>query len=327
MSEFTVSLAKLIERHRADIVHTHDMMTIGIGADLKRQFADRKMVWLHDLHEWVEGLTTVDAGILDLALAEERRAIHGADHLFTVTPEIAAIDAGTYALPSPPTVLLNAPLRNIPPGRPFGDIRSVLSLPPETPLGVYCGGVKEARGILEFISVLTKFPDLHLALITNNTGPYVDGLVEAAKAMNAGDRLHFHSYVPCDAVPSFLSTATFGFHPLRRYGNGDVALPTKLFEYIHAGLPSVVSNAKAMAAFVTERRIGAVFRAENVAEAARAVGTVLESRESLRPGEGLMDEFCWEEQEEKLLAAYAPLLGVGKIMTKRSLNAGTRRAP
>jgi glycosyltransferase involved in cell wall biosynthesis len=90
-------------------------------------------------------------------------------------------------------------------------------------------------------------------------GRYIDDLRRSAAQLEVQPRLHFVKYVDHDQVPQFLSDASVGVYALTRYGNAEVAMPNKLFEYMHARLPVVCSDFGAMGAFVPRTGIGKVF--------------------------------------------------------------------
>jgi glycosyltransferase involved in cell wall biosynthesis len=119
--------------------------------------------------------------------------------------------------------------------------------------------------------------------------------------------------VPPESLVAYVAEATAGVHPLARYPNGDVALPNKLFEFLHAGLPMIVSDSPAMADFVRRHNLGEVAPLEDVEAWAGAIGRVVTSPDSfgLAPGDrdSLLREWSWETQERRLFAVYRELLG------------------
>jgi glycosyltransferase involved in cell wall biosynthesis len=87
----------------------------------------------------------------------------------------------------------------------------------------------------------------------------------------------------------------------------DLALPNKLFEFLHAELPMVVSDCRAMAQFVTEHGLGRVFHAGDPNDLADAVRAVL--ADPPHPDTtALRREFSWQGQEPHLLAVYDDLV-------------------
>ena len=310
--QFANELESLIKRHKSKILHTHDMHLIKIGKDVSRKTGT---YWIHDLHEWVGGLTNINSDILENSLMDEKSAIDSSDHLFTVSDDIAEIYQNEYNLDSRPSLLLNVPYRiNTDDDR--ETIREVLRIEEDIPLGVYCGQVKETRGVIKFIHILRTIKDLHIALITNNRGPYLEEILKLADDCGARDRVHITGYVDVERLPKFLSSATFGFHTMPRYGNGDVALPNKLFEYIQAGLPVAVSNAKRMSRFVKEHGCGVVFDSDKPVTVTKNVTRLLSKVNEMKPSDELRKKFSWQNEEQNLLLPYASYFSLGKIISR-----------
>jgi glycosyltransferase involved in cell wall biosynthesis len=156
---------------------------------------------------------------------------------------------------------------------------------------------------------LGLLPDLHLAVVAvPYPHPMAARLREIAAKVGAVDRLHLVPPVPSHEVPSYLSEADLALSPI--LGDSvsyDMALPNKLFEFLHAGLPMVVSDCRAMAQFVTEHGLGRVFRAGDPSDLADAVRAVL-AHPPHPETTALRREFCWQGQEPRLLAVYDELV-------------------
>jgi glycosyltransferase involved in cell wall biosynthesis len=97
-------------------------------------------------------------------------------------------------------------------------------------------------------------------MTSNRQSWYLDHLNDCAEKIGARERLHFIPYVEPEEVVSYLSAATIGISPLPAdVVNYDLALPNKLFDYMQAKLPIVVSNCVVAEQVVTELGIGEVF--------------------------------------------------------------------
>lgn len=316
IDHFRAQVLALCRDFTPRVVHSHDMSTIGIGAALRAHYAaiGRPVFWVHDVHEWVEGLTQISSSIRLLSLGNEDRHIRSADALTTVSPAISDALRDRYALAATPAVILSAP-----PLREFNKslsphVRGVLNLPAGAKLAVYCGQVKPPRAVHELVMALAHVPGLHVAILSNNKGSYIERLRSIAEQDGAADRLHLLPYVPEGEVPSFIRTADVGVLTLSPYGNADVALPNKLFQYLHAGLPVVVSDRPTMKRFVEKLGVGIPYEHGNIASLARALEAVLANADAYRAAAtAARAEYSWEQQEEVLRAIYADALAVGTI--------------
>lgn len=308
-----------LQGQQVDAIHAHDFFTIAMAHRAAQRLSEgrasegrARVRWVYDAHEYVRGLDFFSPERLAAALQLEGDHIRAADRVITVTPDLADRLRDDYDLPCRPDVVLNAPAR-ADGAPPQATVRACLGLAHDVPLLVYAGQVKAARDIHTLVAALALLPGAHLAVLTANEGPYVDGLAAIAARISASDRYHQLPYVPAHEVSAFLSDATLGVVPLTHYGNAEVALPTKLFEFLHAGLPMVVSDTRAMRRFVEELGVGEIFVAGDVHALAAAILKVLDQpdtyREPLRSRPDLLARYSWQEQEKVLVDAYRSVLG------------------
>lgn len=303
---------KYLDIEQPDVIHTHDFHSIIIGKELSQRLkkSGRNIRWVHDFHEYVKGLDGLDDEIKELSLNEEKESILHADCLTTVSPTLSAALKKDYKLNEEPTVLYNAPYRSNLNIDYDLTIRKKLNLPVNVDLGVYIGGISEFRGLHTLIEAMPLVPKLHIALVTETKGKYMDSLVESAKELGCYDRLHIMPYVDSTEITSFIQDATFGIHPMIRYGNAEVALPNKLFDYIHSKIPVIVSNCTTMEQFVNKWKIGLVFEAENEKELGNSIKKLLEEREKFTENitDEILDTFSWENSEGLLKNIYLGMI-------------------
>ncbi|MBU1276233.1 MAG: glycosyltransferase [Proteobacteria bacterium] len=309
IESFAKDLAEHLGRIKPDILHTHDMLGLAAGAKLKEHHTSRPYRWIHDIHEYVKGLTDLPEHTRDYFYAVEKQHLKDPDYLTCVSPSLNRLLKQEQGLDREPALVLNTPrLSDFDPLAPL-DIRKALGLGPNTPLLVYSGGVKPIRGLESLIEALPHLDrQVHLAVITNLPDYKLDSLHQIIKRLSLESRVHFHPYVPSMQVTSFLSSGTLGIHPILHYPNAAIALPNKLFEYMHAGLPVVVSDNPTMAEFVRRRDLGTVFRAGDPRSLAEAIGQALARLEQdpqwparIR---ALAPDYCWEAQEEVIAGIY-----------------------
>jgi glycosyltransferase involved in cell wall biosynthesis/SAM-dependent methyltransferase len=304
LEPYATAWGPLLRTRQPGIVHVHDHH----GLDAARAACGPATRLIYDAHEHLLGKDL--RPVRHRAFAEFlKRNVPRMDAVVTVSAALAKALKGELRLPRPPVVVHNAPSLADREDPPY-DLRTAIGVDAWTPLLVYTGSVTKRRRIATPLRVLTRLPDVHLALVLNGD-KLVSQFEQEAEALGVRERVHFAPRVPPEALISLIRTANIGINPLDRYGNGDVALPNKLFEYLHAGLPMVVSDAPQMAKFVRVHRLGEVAPSDDEEAWARAIERILTDPEAYQgepeARESLCREWSWESQEPVLLELYEQL--------------------
>ncbi len=319
LGDWAAAFRPLLEDLEPDVVHAHDPKVLGAAwqavTALRARGRDTRLVY--DAREDFAGLPPKQKGYrrrFQALLDHERRYARHADAVLTVSEPIAGRLRDRLGLARRPVVVLNVPVARELATDPVHDVRSDAKLDAAVPLLVYSGGVHRSRGVGLLVEAMPRLPEVHLAIITVPfPHPQAPALLERARELGVAERVAVLPPVPQGELLDYLSTATVGVHPLEGgFPNHDSALPNKLFEYLHAGLPLVVSDAREMAAFVRRHGLGDVFRTGDAADLARAVLAVLDGGAGVLPAErraALVEQFSWQHQEPVVWEVYAGLLG------------------
>lgn len=303
------------------ILHSHDMLGLRIGSAISRYLAANGhfVPWVHDLHEFVVGLTTVPESYRRASMEYERRYLRQADHLITVSEKLADQVREIYHLRSTPSVVFNAPESRPDFDADKADVRSAIGLSADAKLVVYIGVAKKERGCETIVSAVAALQDVHICFVSDSA--YVTSLRERAEQLGMASRFHSVPYVPSDEVTAFIRTADVGTHGLIHYPNGEVAMPNKLFEYLHAGIPMVVSDVAEMKRFIEHTGVGEVFEAENEISCAHALQAVLNNRSNYasRITAELKENYSWQAQSRKLSSIYSNLTKIADQRANRIL--------
>jgi glycosyltransferase involved in cell wall biosynthesis len=327
VDDYELAFGPVVDALEPDVIHAHDVQLLPVAARAvdRAAAAGRTVRWIYDAHEWVVGLSRYRGRTRRTiaAWADLEREFAGrADRVVTVSGDLADALQRRYPLTRRPAVVMNIPADPEPRLVGTGDTGRTSETPRtgiretagvgSAPLMVYSGGVQEARGVQTAVQALTELPDVHLAVVAVPS-PYaapVERLRELAGALGVADRVHILPPVAPDAVVAFLRGADVGVIPLRHFGSHEFALANKLFEYLHAGLPMVVSDCRAQSEFVTRNAVGLVHRADDASDLARQVRAVLDDPDRWRSALAAVadhSEYTWAGQSQALQEVYEDL--------------------
>ncbi|MCC3762791.1 glycosyltransferase [Glycomyces sp. TRM65418] len=324
--DLELSFAPVIDELRPDLIHANDFQMLGVGARAKLRAARRgreiKLVW--DAHEYLPGMKAWKnhPWWKDAQLGHEREFAPHADAVVTVSDTLASMMRERHRLPETPEVVMNVPDFGDADEAPDPSLRERCGIGPGTPLMVYSGAPLEQRGLHILVEALPSLPGIHAAFIVSKPHwRYVLRLQSRAAELGVADRVHVLEYVPHRQVVPFLAEADLGVIPIHHWGNHEISLITKFFEYAHARLPIVVSDVKTMSALVRRTGQGEVFRAEDTEDFIRAVKAVLEDPETYRKAyaEAVpLEEWTWASQSTRLIGVYRRLLGAATDEERRA---------
>jgi glycosyltransferase involved in cell wall biosynthesis len=301
------------------IIHAHDFPMIGTAVRHAQRAgaAGRRIRVVYDAHEYTAGVQLPDPRRTAGYQLLEREYIRAVDAVITVSEGIANRLEADHTLRSRPAVVLNVPYRHEHRDPSVGDVRRVAGLPHDLPLVVYSGNIAPERRLDVVVQAIEQLEEVHLVIVTDAAPSRLRAFLEPAESKGYGSRIHVVPYTVPDRVVEYLSTATLGVHALSGdQENHQLALPNKLFEYLHAGLPVVVSATRAMEEFVVSTGIGEVFRPGDAKDLSEKIEKVLRSRETYverTRDTSLLERFSWQGQEVTLAAVYQRLSGIQAV--------------
>lgn len=291
---------------RPDVIHAHDAAMLLPGMLAARK-ARAKLVY--DSHELATGVPYRRGAWPAVVSGVERLGAPRADAVITVSDGIATRLSERYPLRRRPTVVRNLPDLPPPGAAPAPNLRRQLAIG-EAPFILHQGAVAPGRGCEILLGALGLLPDAHL-LFLGAEGEYADRLRSAAHRQGLVSRTHLLPPAPPEALLSYTAQADVGVSLLEAScENHRLALPNKLFEYVAAGLPIVVSDLPEAGKLVRERGIGWCADPSDPEAVATALGTAL----AQQGDEGLRDrigraaaELSWQRERLRLLSLYEDL--------------------
>ncbi len=289
---------------KCDIIHCNDLQALPVGFLVKLLF-NRKVKIVYDAHEYEiekQGLNSVLKQFVRIA---EKLLIRYADSVITVSDEIAEEYQQLYGIPKP-TVVLNCP--NYSEVQKSAYFREKFNIRQDQIILLYQGALSKGRGIDKVLEAFKQTTASHLALIFLGYGPLLDSLIHAS---NKFSNIFVHEAVPSEDLLRLTSSADIGLSLIEnRCLSYYYSLPNKMFEYLMADLPIIVSNLYSMRKFVDEYRVGISVDEKNSIEELKSVfeNITFEKLAQMKVNfEIAKNEFNWEIQEEHLLRVYRKL--------------------
>jgi glycosyltransferase involved in cell wall biosynthesis len=300
--EFWYTIYKFYKDKRIGLINIHSVTLLPLGVFLKRKY---NALLVYDAHE----LETETSNLLGLKKIIwkiiEKLFIGYVDLVVVVGDLIADWYQDAYRIRRP-HVLLNTP--NFRKTQKKDLFRQIFNIAEDKLIFLYQGALMQNRGIELIIEAFKEYKPLKSVLVFMGYGILEPMINDASQQC---DNIYYLPAVSPDILLDYTSSADIGFAitqpaSLSYY----YSLPNKLFEYIMAGLPVVISDMKEMAKIVRENNIGIVvddLTAKGIASAVFALEHKNYS-EFIRNIERLKMKYNWELQEDALISAYQSLL-------------------
>jgi len=295
---------KVVKAYKtSDILHCNDLDALVIGTIIKVIFnKDIKIVY--DAHEYeteTNGLNGIQKYIVKRL---EKKLIKYADRMITVSDSIAKEYVGLYNIEKPALVLNTPPYKEIKKKNIF---REEFSICENSTIFLYQGGFSKGRGIEILLEVFKTMSDEKSVIVFMGYGPLQSLIEENSKEFS---NIYYHEVVKPDVLLEYTSSANFGISMIEdtclsyRY-----CLPNKIFEYLMAEIPVIVSDLYEMKKIVNKNKIGIVAKENSIDGLRDAINEAvkLNKQELLNNILQVKKIYNWEEQEKYLLQVYSEL--------------------
>ena len=231
-----VAVLKAALAERADVYHFHDPELIGIGLAL-RAFGARVIFDVHeDIPLDIETKPWIPAFLRPIASAVARAVLR------LVQPSFTAIVPATPSIAQAFSHRRTIVVRNYPRLEELQSSERVRPIGERPKTAVYLGSITLVRGLEQMVRAMAD-PSLPRDARLLLAGPFED---EALRAYAAGlpgwSRVDAPGRVSQRELPGLLTRCRVGLLVLQPAESFVLSLPTKLFEYMAAGLPVIVSK-------------------------------------------------------------------------------------
>lgn len=176
---------------------------------------------------------------------------------------------------------------------------------------IYQGAINIGRGLKQAILAM-KYVE-NVKLIIAGDGDIKSDLEQLVKAENLAAKVNFTGKIPLEELSDFTQQADLGLSIEEDLGlNYRYALPNKLFDYIQAQVPVLVTNLPEIAAIVNRYKIGEITTTLNPEILAAKINIALSDEKKRSEWKSNLKlaakELTWEKEEKKLHEVFQTLL-------------------
>lgn len=234
----------------------------------------------------------------------ERKIFPHLSSVYTVNNSIADIYLKKYRVPV--GVVRNVPNVN----RPLPVTGNLPVGFTDRPVIIYQGALNIGRGLEEMIRAMVLIPDCHLLIAGD--GDIRGFLEDLVQKHDLAERIYFTGRVPFEQLSWYTGQATIGISLEQDMGlNYHYALPNKLFDYLHAGLPVIASDLPEIRQVVEDADFGMIIDRFDPEYLSSTILSILADKRQLELWRNNALEaapgYTWENEQKSLLT-YFPIV-------------------
>lgn len=304
-AEYNLRLFFYLLFKKCDILVANDLDTLLPNCLVSRW---RKKELVYDSHEYFCGDVSVVSKPVSLRVWRgiERFCFPKLKTVITVSQSIVDQYEKEYGIR--PCLVRNIPQVN---NYVVTATRKSLGMPEDKTILILQGNsIIENRGGEEIVSAMRYLPDHHLFVV--GEGSVVPLLKRMCREMQLSDHITFVPRQTPENLFNYTALADIGLCMDKDVSaNAHFSLPNKIFEYIKAGTPLVVSDLPERARIVQQYQVGSIAPSvtpEAIAEAVKRISnpeTLEKYRENCKKA---AKELTWENEEKVLEVVYAPFM-------------------
>lgn len=280
---------------RPSHIHCHDLATLPIGA-LIRFLCSSKFIY--DAHEH-ETQQHSGPATLRTRLAEklESTLITYCDEVITVSEGIADDYALRYKIKKPTLIFNCPPTESVTKGT---HLRDAFNIPKDTTLFIYQGALNPGRNIPLILDTFKNHLSSQQAIVFLGFGSFEKEIQDVAKTT---PNIHFHTAVPGNQLIPYTASADCGLVLTEDISlSFKYSMPNKLFEYLMAEIPCIVSPLMDQSEYIKNQHVGIICDPVTPTSLANVILNFKNTyQNNIKKTKQI---YCWETQEKRLLELY-----------------------
>lgn len=297
---FYIFLYIIFKRPKMINIHTLEFLPLAFFARLL------KIKVIYDTHELETQKNNVAGMRKKISIFLEKIFIRFTDKVIVVGEAIADEYKKLYPEMPRPTVVLNCPNFVQIEEKP-DKFRERFNLPKSSVIFLYQGEFGLGRNVEKLIESFSKITDPEKVIVFMGFGGLEEEVIEASKKQS---NIFFHEAVTPDVLLSYTSSADIGISAIENTSKSyNFCMPNKMFEYIMANIPVIVTNLYEMSNFITKNRSGFILENDSVETIIKLVNSIdHDIINSFKDNiQATKERYNWKEQEKKLEIVYEGL--------------------
>lgn len=288
-ASYNIRLFLYLLFHRFDGIIANDLDTL-LASSLASRFKRKPCVY--DSHEYFTEVPELQGRHFqqNIWLQIEKRLLPKVAAAYTVSTSIANEYQQKYGVPF--QVIRNLPLKK------------TITATSKSQAIMYQGALNLGRGIELMIDSMEFLPDVELWIA--GSGDIEEELKNRVQKKHLQGQVKFLGQVPLNGLHDITVHARLGLSLEENMGkNYYFALPNKLFDYIQARIPVLVSDLPEMKQIVQDYQVGGVLQERNPKSLANQIQGILFNETKQTEWnlhlEDAAQVLCWENEKEKLI--------------------------
>ncbi len=304
--QYNFIAARIAAGMKADLYHAVDLDVLSAARWAAKKTGGKLLYEARELYTELEPLEGRDI-IKAIWRRLESKLIGKADKVITINESLGRELCERYGI-DPPAIIRNVAikLRDITPI----DLRSKYDIPDDHKIILYQGVLRRGQGIHYLIEIMRHLEKTVVLFIGD--GPIGEEIKRISVDARIENKVRFAGRVSPDELSNYTAAADSGILLMEDAAlNNKLALPQKLFQYLNAGIPQIVSPMPEISGFVLKEKTGIVVQFGEPQKAASEISAFLfnyarfsETKENC---EISARQNNWENESVKLVEIYREL--------------------
>ena len=291
-------------KYNTDVYHAHDLNTLIQGIVSAKLRIKRKKL-IYDSHEVQTSRTHYS---FEKIYRIEKLLLKFVDKVIVENDTRADYHKDLYS--KRPTPIHNySELYNIEEVKAF-PLREVYSIPEDTKIVLYQGGMQEGRGLFKLLDAFKNIENGKLIMLGD--GKERQNLLDYHRELKLENKVIFIDRVPYQELRSYTKSADIGIQFLENTNfNHYSASSNKLFEYLMAHVPVIGSDLPEIKRVIEEEQVGLIVQEANTVQLNEAIQILInddELRTTLKGNtENAKRKYNWENEKRILNNIYSEI--------------------